>query len=756
MQIRTTNLNRYSLTHLLQLFLTNETALMKKTVLLHLFTGLYCCLFAQKTVFIPSEFSSDAALKTWSWDKSYQSANFVLFWGNVVGTNPATYSDANLRFNPQSICDTLEKIYTKFIIDIGFCSDAATKNLGKYKCIIVMNDTWGIAGEPSGWAFGGSYDGTIGAMWVHPNATRDGGVISHEFAHSLQGMIGIQENPNRGGGFGGNSGFFWEGHANFMRAQMYPRFAADDVPRVLATSNFHWSSTRHHYSNFRLLFHMQQLDGINMVNRLWKESAANEHPLITYRRLKGWSQTQLNDFVFDYAKREVTCDYPVNNFGAIIRQTKTQLKNFEPHYLWRQFTILKAINEATGRYIVPDAFAPQDYGYNIIPLYSTCANQFVRLKFKGHTEVNSTAGWRYGFVAVKADGVTVRYSPVYSDNEREISFQLNSDETQMYLMIMGAPVTHTTYVWEPGWPKIKRYPYELHFENAIPEGYQSTFRSSYKTNGRVHSNGGGWIANGATVASSVYVGPKAIVLGNSNISGNVRIDGTAWVENARVSDNVIIDGNANVWGGTYSGSVHITDNAVINRNTISGSVTMKDDAMEWDVTFGNSVVVGGDAEIGSCSTNGVYLQVPHGNNGRADCDGKGATDASNVDVNAAITAFTDAQMAFAGASNCSEIVLSIDDDKPVKPVRPGEPADPEVLVYPNPVSSAFTVQLNNFKTQDIATLYLFDMQGRQLIKRDMKTARTVHLTTSSNIRTGTYLLKVKTDKIEYLKKVVVQ
>src|SRR6185436_2997231 len=152
---------------------------MKKNLLLYFFTVLTSCAVAQKTVFIPSEFSTDPALKTWSWDKSYQSTNFVLFWGNVVGATPATYSDANLRFNPQSVCDTLEKIYTKYIADIAFCSDAPTKNLGKYKLIIVMNETWGITGEPTGWAFGGTYDGVIGAMWVHPNATRDGGVISH-------------------------------------------------------------------------------------------------------------------------------------------------------------------------------------------------------------------------------------------------------------------------------------------------------------------------------------------------------------------------------------------------------------------------------------------------------------------------------------------------------------------------------------------------------------------------------------------------
>jgi hypothetical protein len=123
----------------------------------------------------------------------------------------------------------------------------------------------------------------------------------------------------------------------------------------------------------------------------------------------------------------------------------------------------------TGRYAVPHIAAPQDYGFNIIPLYTTCADRNVHIKFKGHTEVNTTAGWRHGFVAVKADDSTVRYSPLYSDNESEISFQMNADETQLYLIVVGAPTTHTSYVWEPGYPKIKRYPYELTVENALPE-----------------------------------------------------------------------------------------------------------------------------------------------------------------------------------------------------------------------------------------------------------------------------------------------
>jgi len=259
-------------------------------------------------------------------------------------------------------------------------------------------------------------------------------------------------------------------------------------------------------------------------------------------------------------------------------------------------------------------------------------------------------------VTTNSDGTVSRYGTVNTAADGEISFQLNSGEAQMYLVVIGAPTTHTSYVWEAGWPKIKRYPYELRIANAVPEGYQSGYRSAFKTSGSAHANGGGWVAATATVASAVYVGPNALVLGSSNITGTARIDGTAWVDNATVKDNVIINGNAMVNGGSYSGSATITDNVVLNSTTVSGTAAFKTDALEFGGTFGGSVIVGGDAEIVSCSS-GVYLQTPdpHTGNQRTDCDGKGAGDVTNQDVNAAYTQFTDTQMAFSTSIGCGTV-----------------------------------------------------------------------------------------------------
>ena len=43
-----------------------------------------------------------------------------------------------------------------------------------------------------------------------------------------------------------------------------------------------------------------------------------------------------------------------------------------------------------------------------------------------------------------------------------------------------------------------------------------------------HPNGGGWVANTATVAASAFVGRDALVYGNARVSGDAQVSGSAW------------------------------------------------------------------------------------------------------------------------------------------------------------------------------------------------------------------------------------
>ena len=91
--------------------------------------------------------------------------------------------------------------------------------------------------------------------------------------------------------------------------------------------------------------------------------------------------------------------------------------------------------------------------------------------------------------------------------------------------------------------------------------------------------------------------------------------------------------------------------------SVTNTANLKGNAMCWAANYSGTVVVGGDAEVGSCAA-GVYMQAPYYRNGRTDCDGKGATDASNVDINPTFTNFTAAQMTFTTTPTCTDAVTT--------------------------------------------------------------------------------------------------
>ena len=74
-----------------------------KKILIFLVACVFLQVQGQKKVYIPKEFSTDSALKTWSMERFYQSANFVFSGGGVVGKDPTAYSDKKLSFDPSDI-----------------------------------------------------------------------------------------------------------------------------------------------------------------------------------------------------------------------------------------------------------------------------------------------------------------------------------------------------------------------------------------------------------------------------------------------------------------------------------------------------------------------------------------------------------------------------------------------------------------------------------------------------------------------------
>jgi len=587
-------------------------------------TAYYICTTTEKRIYVDNQVRQNE----WSYDKSVQSDNFIIFWGAKVGTTPLNPAngDQNLAFDPVDMLNKLEYYLSLYVDTFGFITNKHTGNMATYKFPIVITDTWTTA-YPGGYANGGSTDGVIGSMWVHPSATKGSGfVIAHEFAHMCQAMIPIQysgkgiKDPND------NSyalGMFWESHANFMAFTATGDIARAYPQRFLNTTMLHFSSTSHYYENNFFLQYLLDDYSMETINKIWRNANQGQHPLMSLRANEGWSQDRLNDEFGKYAQRNVTWDYSIHdNMMKVIN-------GLNEAEICRQYTYVDTTNLNPGWYIVPKYMAPADYGYNLIPLYREAGASQLSLQFQGYPNTSAGgAGWRYGFVAVDAEGKP-RYSPLGSLITGNLTFDLTDDDKALYLVVTGAPATHHNYIWTPGWPRIFRYPYRFALTGAKPAGQSPGYNSMKDVYaGKPHPNGGGWVANTANVAATAYVGPYAQVLENATVSGNARIDGHAIVKgsaivsgNAIVRDNAIVGSSAKVrenavveqaarifYNSDIFGSARIQGSPIVYSSAVSGSAIIKDLAWLDGATVSGTAIIGGDAEDFKTISAGTYFQ----------------------------------------------------------------------------------------------------------------------------------------------------
>jgi hypothetical protein len=552
---------------------------------------------ATKTVFIPARWQSTGEVP-WASNRTKESANFILLWGEKSGTDPKT-APSPYQFDPDSILSQLEMLYSFYVNTMRFTPE--TGLLAQFKIDVIVTQTWNRT-ELNAWATGGSTDNTVGVINIAPGAALPGSWgLAHELAHVFQnytflGRSGVgMTDPS--------AGTFWETSAEFMAMQVYPTTAAGDLTRFIRTENLYWSSSRHHYGNWMLMQYIKDRDGLAMFNRIWNEARSNEHPLEVYRRINAITQAELNRRVGEYAQHNVTWDY--SNRANVM----PFINSLYPFVTAYNGVTVEAVNQAAGHYRISDALAPSDYGYNKIKLVPATDGGLIRLHFKGHDNAAAQSGWTYGFVAVR-NGVP-RYGPLTSTVDGNVTFQTQAGEREVYLVVTATPGTVHHYAYLDGYPRGYRYPYEFRLDGAAPSGFEPGYvKPAAPGNGHWHSNGGGWVDNRANVAATAYVGPRAAVFGNSTVSGNARVDDLSWVNSgATVTGNAIVKDSALVQGGA----------------NLSGNI-----------------VIGGDAEPASACGAGTYLMFAPDRG----CDGR----AGEADITPAHGTFTDAELAIGGTT----------------------------------------------------------------------------------------------------------
>ena len=646
---------------------------------------------AQKTVYIPTTFNQSGAddysnkngkngnitsidkmtdvTERWCSLRSYQTDNIVCFWEAGFGTDPTKLiNPANTAqtFNLVTYLAECEKIW-QFHVNVLKATPANGTKLNKYKFMFMLNYT-------TNWmAYGGGYDYTIGAMWLNPAPMGVGSaaeypyfVLAHELFHSMSYQAYSDRPSTTFRAFqDASNGPFWERSANFAACQMYPN-VNNDFARYMYATNSHFLNTRKHYTTSFFLENLTQTKGQSAIGTIWSNNLSNEHPMVTTRRMFfNNNQAQLNDFMGQTAMKNISWDYKIGT-NALFYKTFTNGLTYNTDLasgveVWntvmkKHRTILQAVDMSKLHFAVQDCQAPQDYGYNAIQLFPQVADAdgsyTFKMHFKGHNEVddvNKKSGWRWGFVAVQANGLP-RYGALHAQADATVSFTMLPTDKEIWLIVTGAPTEHNAahnYTWEAGFPKYYRYPYEVRFENVLPMGYNEGFEGS-KLSGAAHPNGGGWVASTAKVAATAYVGPNAKVLGTATVSDSARIEDYAIVKgsakvygNAMVRENAMVFSNATVYqNGIVAGSARVlnnsqvygnafvTDNAYLVTTKIYGDAIACGNLWQRDNTheIGGTCVAGGDAEymgylvtgdaLTGAEVAGTFLQWPENANNK--------------------------------------------------------------------------------------------------------------------------------------------
>ncbi|MCX6345299.1 MAG: carboxypeptidase regulatory-like domain-containing protein [Armatimonadetes bacterium] len=282
---------------------------------------------------------------------------------------------------------------------------------------------------------------------------------------------------------------------------------------------------------------------------------------------------------------------------------------------------------------------PQTLMNSYIPLTITSASspRTVTCDFRPAPDGVRGTSFRVCFVAMNANR-EARYSRMW--NAGVSSFTLADDEQVVYLAVMACPKNLNTTVFNSDFTSanVCMFPYRIKLTGADPKGWQWPAPTSGFS---IHANGGGKKANTATVASTAYVGPNAMVLGTAKVYGNSRIedyavvDGSATIGRSGQTDNPVVSGHAYVTGTAqiyghakvrdYAwvwGDAKVYENAIVmahtmlqNGATIFGSAVVSQAPIDrtgfaYNGSFSGSYIVGGDISGGGTYTSGVYCEFP--------------------------------------------------------------------------------------------------------------------------------------------------
>lgn len=514
--------------------------------------------------------------------QTYETEHFQIFYD----TDGANSSKVTASFLQK--CETvLENCWDLYVEKMGMEPTSTSVNsngdkVTQYKTNVILMGT-GVTHYDLGandWGAYGSVDSCGYPYFMCCLAAMNSpSVVAHEYGHAVhyaQGDNAWKDNIYLGPWF--------EAVANWFAEQ----YIYEYMPGTTQLSNLYLRATnltkmngRGYYEAWPILQYLTEdpdntgVYGEKFVQKLLSTNLGSTNVLFWEVLEKANANITTADTVGMYASHMATMDF--KNKALYNKYINSAFGS--RYFFWQQrYTILDKLDSEENTYTVPIERAPQAMGYNIIPLDFTPGEVSVTLNGLTNTV---GADWRARLVKESSAGNT-SYSDLFSSGETMTITVENTDT--LYLSVAATPdistmSRHTITGWaehskESNYPfeKKTQYPYAVKLENASPT--QRPISGGLKQ----HPNGGGYVATTAKVASTAYVGPNAMVLGNATVSDNAIIDGYAVVcANAKVTDNAYVGDSAVLFDNAQvSGNARVIENACLYGNyKASGDAVIK-------------------------------------------------------------------------------------------------------------------------------------------------------------------------------------
>ncbi|CAF1197605.1 unnamed protein product, partial [Didymodactylos carnosus] len=347
------------------------------------------------------------------------SEHFQIIWGNKDTTG-----SVNLEFIQGNLAN-LESIRLFYIEKIGLGDIGRTQDpaiTGTYKTNIYIALT-GLDPSFDDWAYMGVDKDSFGFIMMMPGAMRvdpPSWVVPHELAHAF-----IFHN-------GGVVPYAWnEALSNFLRNEyLYSDYysyggtiygpTSDFFAPYILNSEVHFPSAKNWYDSWPIFLYIYE--NPDYIIGLGKQALLK---IMTYRKeettyfkaITAVTHVSIKEILGGMARRMVTMDFKAQKY--YLQHLDELLKiigNREKIY-----TTLK--NENDGWMVVPANKAPQQAGYNIIPLTIPLNTASITVNFQG-TSTDKNADWRVSIVTVTKSNNTIN---------------LHGDEKGVYLVVVATP-----------------------------------------------------------------------------------------------------------------------------------------------------------------------------------------------------------------------------------------------------------------------------------------------------------------------------